>query len=217
MENISLRELLMVIMRYKKMFTLSIGIPMVLALIISLFLPKSYKASVVILAPELESGGSIMETPFGVLGGGSFGGSGMSSQAVIAILKSKRMAEDIVDEFGLMKLYGINTMYFAIRRLQESSSIKLSEEDGTIEVSVVTIDAKLSADIANYYILHLNDLNEKLNIVSKKRVVKVLDPAVPPVKKYKPEIKFNVLTTGVFALFLSLFIIIFREYVIQTE
>jgi len=116
-----------------------------------------------------------------------------------------------------MKLYGINTMYFAIRRLQESSSIKLSEEDGTIEVSVVTIDAKLSADIANYYILHLNDLNEKLNIVSKKRVVKVLDPAVPPVKKYKPEIKFNVLTTGVFALFLSLFIIIFREYVIQTE
>lgn len=185
---------------------------MLATLIISFFLPKSYLSTVTVIAPEVAEGGTIFGGTFGLLAN-ELGGAKITSQAVYTLLKSERTQEDIIKEFDLINLYRVESMYYAKRILKARTKISIKQDEGIIEVQAIAHSPQLSADIANYFISNLSKLNKELNLTTKAEIVKILDPAIPPVKKHKPKKMINTLIAGLLAFIFSLSIIIYKEYI----
>ena len=107
----------------KKFFLMfCVLIPAITALIVSLFTPKHYTAFATVLAPEVAAGGGIIQTPFGGFSTSGLGESTISSQALIALLKSDRMLEDVVDHFKLVKVLRLEKRRDAIEFLRDEMS-----------------------------------------------------------------------------------------------
>lgn len=212
MDEISLIKLLKVLVKYKKLIFIVVFGAMLATLIISFFLPKSYLSTITVIAPEVAEGGTIFGGTFGLLAN-ELGGSQITSQAVQAVLRSERMQEDVIKEFDLINLYRVKSMYYAKRILRSRTKVSIKQDEGTIEVQAVAHSPQLCADIANYFISNLYNINKDLKLSSNAEIVKILDPAVPPIKKYKPKKIINTLIAGVLALIFSLSIIIYKEYI----
>jgi tyrosine-protein kinase Etk/Wzc len=212
MGEISLIKLMKVLDKYKKMISIVVFGAMLATLIISFFLPKSYLSTATVIAPEVAAGGNIFGGTFGLLAD-ELGAAQITSQAVQTLLKSERMQEDIIKKFDLINLYRVESMYYAKRILKERIKVSIKQDDGIIEVKVIANSPQLSADIANYFIFNLSNLNKELKITSAAEIVKILDPATPPIKKYKPKKMINTLIAGVLSFIFSLSIIIYKEYI----
>ena len=212
MDEISLIKLMKVLLKYKKIIFIVVFGAMLATLIISFLLPKSYLSTITVIAPEVAEGGTIFGGTFGLLAS-DLGGSQITSQAVQAVLNSERMQEDVIKEFDLINLYGVKSMYYAKRILKSRTKVSIKQDEGIIEVQAIAHSPQLSADIANFFISNLYNINKELKLSSNAEIVKILDPATPPIKKYKPKKIINTLIAGVLAFIFSLSIIIYREYI----
>lgn len=212
MDEISLIKLLKVLNKYKKTTSIVVFGAAIFTLIISFFLPKSYLSTTTIIAPEVAEGGTIFGGAFGLIAD-DLGGTKITSQAVLALLKSERMQEDVIRKFDLMNLYRVESMYYAKRILDSRTKVSIKQDEGIIEIQTIANSPQLSADMANYYIANLSKINNDLKLTSNAEIVKILDPAIPPVKKYKPKRMINTLIAGIFGFILSLSIIIYKEYI----
>ncbi len=129
--------------------------------------PKIYESTASILAPvESRGGGGNLAAALAASGAGPFlgnilSGGGSSRDAFVAILKSRTMAQDLVDRFKLKDYYRTGFTGAAIRRLQGATNILVSRE-GVIAVKVEDRDPKLAADIANAYVTTLDRMFAKL-------------------------------------------------------
>ncbi len=195
----------------------SITIPsFIIALAVGLtgkfLVPKQYDATVAILPP---SGGQI-SIPFGsvlknILPGG-FGLGGTGTKDVLALLQSRRMAEDVISKFNLMEYFKTDKLDKAIKRLSHMTKIKVDDETGVIYIKVRTKDPQMSADIANFYVANLERLNDELKISVTKPFVKVLDPARPPDLKAWPKNAINTIITFIFLVIVLSAFFLYREY-----
>jgi uncharacterized protein involved in exopolysaccharide biosynthesis len=144
------------------------------ALVISLLLPKIYESSTSIL-PQLESResgalGSLLAAS-GAGAGGIAQGLGISlpgmpatpTDIFTAMLKSRIMADEIIKQFDLMKLYKAKTMKDARKDLESDTKITVSKEK-VIKITVEAESPQLASDIANFYASNLDRLNRTLNV-----------------------------------------------------
>jgi len=132
------------------------------ALVFSLLSPKIYESTVTILAPKEGGGGGMLSTlaASGLvqqLPGISIPSLTPTRDTFISILKSRTMAQDVVEQFNLKERYQAEYLSDAIKALQEATDIKVSKE-GVISVTVEDTDPKLAADIANFYATNLDRL-----------------------------------------------------------
>ena len=195
----------------------SISIPSVLiALAVGLtgkfLIHKQYDATVAILPP---SGGQL-SIPFGSViknllpGGMNLGGTG--TKEVIALLESRRMAEDVIQKFNLMNYFKTQKLDKAIKRLNKIVKIKVSDETGVIYIRVRTKSPIMSAQMANFYVTNLERLNDELKISVTKPFVKVLDPARPPDIKAWPKNAINTIITFILLVLSLTTYFIYKEY-----
>lgn len=131
------------------------------ALTWSLLTPKVYEATATLVAPK-ESGG-------GLLGGLATSGllqavPGISLPSLtpnrdllVSILKSRTMAQAVVDRFGLQARYRARYPEDAVRALQGLTDITVSRE-GVISVRVEDQDPQMAAAMANFYVEELDRL-----------------------------------------------------------
>ncbi len=131
-------------------------------------MPKIYESTASILPPRESSGGGaglaaalVASSGAGPVLGNILPGLGTSRDAFVAILKSRTMAQDLVDRFKLRDHYRSRITEAAIRRLQVATIISVSRE-GVISVKVADRDPKLAADIANGYVTTLDRMFAKL-------------------------------------------------------
>ncbi len=196
-------------------------------MVISLQLPKFYQSEAMIITSGSESGGlgaALSALPLA----GAFGGLGgvqTPADKIMVILKSRTIAVDVINKFGLMKVFfdkewdstrgtWINpdkhpVMQDAIKQLNTGVAKFHKSKEGAITVSVEWKDPKLAADIANYYITALTGiLNEKsINVT-----IQIVDKAVPAERKSRPKISQNMMLAGVASIFIGVFIAFFLEY-----
>jgi len=71
------------------------------------------------------------------------------------VLKSRTMAQAVVERFHLRERYGSQYLEDAVKRLRALTTITTSRE-GVISVRVEDTDPKLAADMANFYVEELN-------------------------------------------------------------
>lgn len=157
-----------VLLRHWKFLAAAFLLAAVITLVYALTLPNWFKSTASFLPPQGQSG--ILEQVAGGLSTTlrSFGISGLGGEgegySYIAILQSRRIREQLIKEFDLMKVYDISdgSMEKALRALANNSDFSY-EEDGRVVISVWDTDPERAAAMAGAYFDHLNEISTELN------------------------------------------------------
>ena len=200
-------EMLKVFVRYRAWWlypTLLLGL---LALVISFLTPNSYKATLTALPPEVAGAGL-----FGS-GGPSLLTKGIPSNALqaIAILKSREIKEKAIDRFRLDTLYGVTSRKKALRKFSRDLRVFYDQNAGVIKVEVVSKDPELAARVANFVVDQAEEINERLQVFLRKPMLRVVDKAIPPDRKYRPRRGVNTAAGLVVGFFLGLLLVFARH------
>jgi tyrosine-protein kinase Etk/Wzc len=164
--GISMAEVAAVLLKRKKMITLSTFVLTVIMTVIVFIKPPSYKADATILPPQQQQS-SLAALASGTLSG--LAGSGMASQLglksaadlYIGILKSRTIADDIVERFHLKEVYGTKLMSVARRSLNSHVNFA-SGKDSLITITVKDYNPERAADLANAFVDELYKQNSRL-------------------------------------------------------
>lgn len=174
-DEINILDYLKVINKYRQMIiTLCFG-TVLITMIVSLLMPKIYESTAVILPLQEGSSAGNLSALLAASGAGGLLGGVLptgDTKVFLAILKSRTMADDIIDKFNLMDVYKAKFRDKARRKLADASQISNSKQDGTIVIKVQNKDRKLSAMISNFYVSNLNKLISNLSI-SKARDIRI--------------------------------------------
>jgi len=207
-EEVNLIDLWRVIWKYRVIITVVVLVGVIATGVISFLLPRQYKATASLL-PQIEMSKVAIAVP------SEFAGLVKSqnpvTDVIVALLRSETMRADIIKKFGLKEFYRAEYYETALKQLERATEIKVSREN-VISVSVISTQPQLAADIANFYVSNLDNLNERLKITAAKPMVTQLDMARVPEKKYKPNVKLNIVLSGMFSFFLAVFLAFFLEY-----
>ncbi|NIM20763.1 MAG: hypothetical protein GTO51_11145 [Candidatus Latescibacteria bacterium] len=133
--------------------------------VVSLLLPKWYTARTSIFPPEPQ--GSVpayaefvqsLQLPL-------FGGGGVGAQSAtiyIDILMSRKVGEQITEEFGLKRVYGSSSVTEALGSLHSHSTFRLLE-NGLLIIQFEDRDPERAASVANRFVELLDEFNQELN------------------------------------------------------
>lgn len=143
-----------------------------LALMVSLLLPKIYESTSSVL-PQLESkeGGALaaLLTSPGAAGMAQNLGLGLPglpttpTDVFVSILKSRLMADEVIEKFDLMNRYREKTMVDTRKELEDHIRITVTKEK-VIKVAVEDEDPQVAADMANFYVANLDRLNRTVTV-----------------------------------------------------
>ena len=166
-DEINLFDLLIVLAKHKLMV---LGFPLVagvLSIIYSLMLPNIYTATTKILPPQQgQSGGAAaMLAQLGGLAGAAGGLAGIKnpSDLYIGMMKSRTVADNIIQRFDLTKVY--EGKYPSQVRLTFANASNITAgKDGIISIDVDDKDPKRAADLANAYVEELMKLTQVLAV-----------------------------------------------------
>lgn len=154
--EIKISELLSIPAKHKKFIGGITAGTAIVSLVISLLMTPIFRAETKILPPSPNSSSSIAMQLLNQMGGFANLASsslGMKNQndMYIGILRSRTVADRIVDRFGLMKLYDVKYREDARKELDESLKT-IGGKDGMIVVAVEDRDPKRAADMANAFV-----------------------------------------------------------------
>jgi tyrosine-protein kinase Etk/Wzc len=176
--EISLLDLLVVVLRRKRFILRFVIIAAVLAAIVSLLLPVQYEAKVVLLPPQQSSSaGSALLGQLGGMGSlGSLaslagGGLGLKNPAdmYISFLTSRTVEDSMIQRFGLMQEYHSKKMSEARKSLERHATALAGAKDGLIRLTVEDHDPKRAAELANGYVEEFRKLSASLAITEAAR------------------------------------------------
>jgi uncharacterized protein involved in exopolysaccharide biosynthesis len=163
--EISLRELLPILGRR---WRLLVGAPIVvgvLALGGSYLIPEVFTARVMLLPPQQQqSAAASVIAQLGALQGLAGAAAGVRTQGdqFVALLKSRTVADRLIDEFKLMDVYRSKFRFEARKELASNTNIATGRKDSLITVEVEDTDRQRAADIANRYVDELRRLTGEL-------------------------------------------------------
>ena len=142
------------------------------SILLSLLLPKTYRATTVIMPPVTDSESKLLSplsnSPLGAI----FPQKNDETLEMLAILKSRTTMSKVIRKFNLIDFYKVKDIEKAIDKLTNYVAFEVQQE-GTIrlDVDIVTpwlhpeqdeTNAKvLSAKIANYFISELDMINKR--------------------------------------------------------
>jgi tyrosine-protein kinase Etk/Wzc len=270
-DTINLADYLRVIIKHRRMIFWICSITVITTAIISMLLSKYYAATATVVPPV-----DLLQKESALLGSIK---NPMLRQAVdvtsiadmyVGILKSRSVADALIERFDLATVYGIKGSVAGIRQVLNSrTSIKVGDE-GIVSITVEDRDPCQAAALANAYVEELDRQNKRLfvgqaaskkvflenrlkeieqelsqidNLLSRDAKIKemlyelltrefeiakieeaksmptiqVLDKAVVPEKKSKPERRKMVMLSAVIALLGGIFTAFAREYVTKVN
>jgi len=158
---------LLIVLAKRKWFIakLTAGVA-VLSLIVSILLPKYFTGTTRILPPQQTQ--SVAAAMLGQLGAvanlaGKDIGLRNPNDLYVAMLKSRTVADSLIQQFHLQNVYQVKRLMDARERLEQSTEID-SGKDGVITISVLDRDPSRAADLANGYVKELYKLTQSLAV-----------------------------------------------------
>ncbi len=159
-------ELLLVLAKHKKRIVQITLVAALVALIVTLLLPKMYTATTTILPPQQkQSAATSMIGQFAVISGLNVADVGLKNPAdlFVAMLKSRTVEDDLINRFDLRRVYWVKRYQDARSKLDSRSEV-IATKEGLISIAVTDGDPNRAADMANAYVNELHNLNQKLAI-----------------------------------------------------
>lgn len=157
---------------YRKWFIAkATAIAMLVGITMCLLLPPRYTATTTLMPPQqTQSTASMMMNQLTNIGAGSLAavaGAGLGlknpNDIYVGLLNSRPVADAIIDQFGLAKVYRAKDMTAARKRLAHVTKV-VSEKNGFITVSVTDKDRQRVAVMANAYTEELRILTKTLAV-----------------------------------------------------
>jgi uncharacterized protein involved in exopolysaccharide biosynthesis len=161
--NIELIDLILILAKNKRKIILLPIIFGTVGIIISFLLPNIYTANTKLLPPQQsQSTASAMLSQLGGLAGGAGSALGLKNpnDLYIALLKSRTVADKLIQQFDLRNRYDQKYLENTRIQLAQRTSIT-SGKDGIISIEVEDKDPKIAAGIANTYVKELSVLTSK--------------------------------------------------------
>lgn len=162
-DEINLLDYWRVIWRYRRMIVVP-SIIVALAVGLYTFLrPRMYKATATVVPPI-----DVLQKQADLTGGGqsllrNMLSTGGISDLYVGILKSREVADALIDRFNLFDVYeGCKTRIDVRMRLERNSKIEVGRKDGIVSVSVSDRDPNRAAAMANAYLEELDRQNKRL-------------------------------------------------------
>jgi tyrosine-protein kinase Etk/Wzc len=175
------KNTLLIILRsaivHRRMIIVNVFVVTVLAVIISLLLPKWYRATVVILPPEKTESLADLAITMGLqsvaLGAGGFALPMMASPSdlLASIAESRTVAGRVVDSLNLVEVFGAISRESAIGTVRDRMNVHVKAE-GIIEISYISKDRERAAVVANLIAAELDEIN-RLHNTQKARDLKM--------------------------------------------
>ena len=166
-DEISLLDLLLVLAENARLLVfgpLAIGL---VALGYAFTITPTFTGTTTILPPQQQqSTAAMLASQLGALAGvAGLGGAGLKNPAdlYVALVKSRSVADRMIDRFDLVKLYNAEKRQDARKTLEQVTKIA-SGKDGLISIEVDDEDPKRAAAMANAYVEELSRLTDGLAI-----------------------------------------------------
>jgi len=222
-EEIRLRDLIRALWWEKRWLTVTTLLVMVSTAGISLAMPKVYRATAVLVPPEVDQAWPTtdgLKTRFGAASVGStMKPSTTATDVIIGILKSRRIALALIEKFNLRKVYDEEPALIKLPRIpwgDDAEGTKLTEllkkvenrsdirasKEGLLTISIEDQDPKRAAEMVQFCLDELSQVNIELQTTYNQYLARVLDPPIIPDKKVKPRVGINTLLGGMGTVFL---------------
>ncbi len=142
----------------------------------ALLAPKWYKATASVLPAEkndllssLSGLGSLAKGFSASRGLAALTGGNQETDRYVAILKSATLTDDIINRFELRKEYDREDDYYekVVKEWESNLDLEIQDE-GNLTITVYSKDPQKAADIANYMVAKLNEINTKLSVTNAK-------------------------------------------------
>jgi uncharacterized protein involved in exopolysaccharide biosynthesis len=173
--SITAIRLLTHLVKNAKLIAAMTCIASIAGLLYALWLPNEYNSVAKIMPPkQTQSTTSLLTTQMGAGSLGDAASAGLSlkdpNSIYLGLLKSRPIADAIINEFGLEKLYRVKDMTGARKKLELNTKIT-SERSGLIAITVTDGDKKRAAALANAYADQLRTLTKTISVseASKRR------------------------------------------------
>ena len=147
---------------------------------ISIKMEKTYQATAVILPEAKETGGAgelkaAFLEQFGVAGLG--GSAGTSAEMFEAVLNSKELARSVARRYDYSYVRGIGNRdeKAAVGAIAGGISVTRSRKEPTLSVSFRANDPIMASDLANTYIIALDEYNRSSMVTSAQRLRKYIE------------------------------------------
>ena len=166
----SLLDLFIVLAERKRLIFSVTATFAILAVVISLVLPKRYTATVTLLSPQQNNSmASALTSQLGSLGGmaalaGGSLGLKNPNDMFVAMFKSRTVEDAMIQRFGLMQEYQDRYLTDARARFEHYATVNGSGKDGLIHISVEDRDPQRAAELANGYVDQFRNLSQHLAI-----------------------------------------------------
>jgi capsule polysaccharide export protein KpsE/RkpR len=158
---------LYILIKWRKFLILNFIIITVIGIIIALIYPRWYKATASVVPPKkmdiMSELGSFMREFIPIIGG--IGAGQDPTMTYLAILNSRTAMEKVIHKFNLFQVYEISdsSMEDAVKTLRGNTEF-IVDENGVLHISVYDRDPVRAAQMANYFVDVLNEINIKLNM-----------------------------------------------------
>ena len=159
-------ERLTVIGDHKTFIFIFVTIATVVAIVVALWLPYIYQATTKIMPPQQNpSAATALLAQLGPLAALAPRDLNLRSpsELYIDMLRSRGVADGLVQRFSLIQVYRSKDIEMARSKLQSASEINAAR-DGLISIGVSDGDPKRAADIANGYVEELQKLTQTLGV-----------------------------------------------------
>lgn len=155
--------------RRRKFLATVTGLVAVAAVVISLLLPLWYMGTAKVILPEAGSSGNLTAL-LSDLGGSAAaaitGAAGGDYTRYLAILNSRTLSERVIEEFDLETVYETKGHPQVRRKTLETlwgnTTFELDLEYEFLAISVLDKDPQRAAEMANFYVAQLNEMNVQL-------------------------------------------------------
>ncbi len=165
-EGLSVLDLLLVFSKKKALILVLAILGGLLATAYAFLTPPTYTATAVIMPPQQQS--SSAAALLGQLGGiAGFAGQNLGlknpSDPYVGILSSRTVADQLIAQFGLQKVYKKKNLTETRERLANVTRFNPAKY-ALIHISVEDKDSKRAADLANAYVDQLQEQNRRLAV-----------------------------------------------------
>ena len=165
-DEISLLDLLLVLAENARLLVFGPLAAGLVALGIAFVITPTFTGTTTILPPQQQGMAALLASQLGALAGvAGLGGAGLKNPAdlYVSLVKSRTVADRIIDRFSLMQLYEAKLRKDARLILERATKVTAGKE-GLIAIEVDDKDPKRAADMANAYVEELARLTDGLAI-----------------------------------------------------
>ncbi len=183
-DTMTLADYVLILWRRKRLVAACVVAGVALALLAHFALPKKYEAAALILPPQDEGGGGLAAKLAGLAADlpAALPGVKRPSERYVDMLESRRVADEAIARFDLMKRYGKESRDGTRQKLAARRRFKITKGE-LISISATDEDPEVAAQMANFFAEVLGRIDREINVGEAGRQRRFLDTRLKEVEK----------------------------------